>query len=405
MIPRPYVELHARSAFSFLQGASVPEEYAQLAAEYGYAALALLDFNGFYGSPRFHMAAQKAGLRAHIGAEISCTDGARYPLLVKNRTGYQNLCKLVTRMKMRVAKNEPTAATHAELAEFAEGLVCLTGDEAGPLALALQARNGRACLEQIIQIYGKANVYAEVQRHFDRDQEARNEATIALARSLRVPLLATGGVCHARPAQRQILDVFTCLYHKTTLAEAGRLLAKNSARHLRRPEEMARLFADLPDAVANTQGVSAKLNFTLSDLGYQFPEYPVPHGETQMSFLRKRTDEGARRRYRPYHDRARAQIERELALIEKLNLPGYFLIVWDIVNFCRDNGILVQIALCVIRWELRRWIRWGWICCSNDFFPKSAGNGRISISTCLRGTSGKAPSSMSTNAMESWARP
>jgi error-prone DNA polymerase len=342
MIPRPYVELHARSAFSFLQGASVPEEYAQLASEYGYSALALLDFNGFYGSPRFHMAAQKAGVRAHIGAEISCTDGARYPLLVKNRTGYQNLCKLVTRMKMRVAKNEPTAATHEELAEFAEGLVCLTGDEAGPLALALQAKNGRACLERTIQIYGKANVYAEVQRHFDRDQEARNEATIALARSLRVPLVATGGVCHARPAQRQILDVFTCLYHKTTLAEAGRLLAKNSARHLRRPEEMARLFADLPDAVANTQGVSAKLNFTLSDLGYQFPEYPVPHGETQMSFLRKRTDEGARRRYRPYHDRARTQIERELALIEKLNLPGYFLIVWDIVNFCRDNGILVQ---------------------------------------------------------------
>jgi len=342
MIPRPYIELHARSAFSFLEGASVPEQYAQMAGEYGYAAMALLDFNGFYGSPRFHLAAQKAGVRAHIGAEISCEDGARYPLLVKNRTGYQNLCKLVTRMKMRVPKNEPTAATLEELAEFAGGLVCLTGDEAGPLALALQAGKGRACLERTIQIYGKANVYAEVQRHFDREQEARNEATVALARSMRVPLVATGGVCHARPAQRQILDVFTCLHHKTTLAEAGRLLARNSARHLRRPEEMARLFADLPDAVANTQGVSAKLNFTLSDLGYQFPEYPVPHGETQASFLRKRTDEGARRRYRPYHERARHQIERELALIEKLNLAGYFLIVWDIVNFCRDNGILVQ---------------------------------------------------------------
>ncbi len=342
MNPRPYIELHARSAFSFLQGASLPEEYAALAREYGYAALALLDFDGFYGSPRFHMAATKAGVKAHIGAELLCTDGARYPLLVRNRTGYQNLCRLITRMKMRVPKNTPAAATPGELGEFAEGLVCLTGDEAGPLARALVNKEGRACLDRLMRTFGRANVYAEVQRHFDREEEARNEATVALARGMRVPLLATGGVCHARPEQRQILDVFTCLHHKTTLAEAGRLLQRNSARHLRRPEEMARLFADLPDAVANTQGVSSKLNFTLSDLGYQFPEYPTPPGDTQISFLRKRTDDGARRRYRPYHDRARQQIERELALIEKLKLAGYFLIVWDIVNFCREEGILVQ---------------------------------------------------------------
>ncbi len=342
MISRPYTELHVRSAFSFLQGASLPEEYAAMAAEYGYSSLGLLDTDGFYGSPRFHLAATKVGIRAHIGAEISCTDGGRYPLLIKNRTGYQNLCRLLTRMKMRVPKNTPTAATPEELAEFASGLICLTGDESGPLAGALAQKNGRACLERLIHTFGRSNVYAEVQRHSDREEEMRNEATISLARSLKIPLVATGGVCHARPEQRQILDVFTCLHHKTTLAQAGRLLARNSARHLRPPEEMARLFADLPDALANTQGVSSRLNFTLSDLGYQFPEYPVPPGDTQMSFLRKRTDEGARRRYRPYHDRARHQIERELALIEKLNLPGYFLIVWDIVNFCREEGILVQ---------------------------------------------------------------
>ncbi len=342
MIPRPYIELHARSAFSFLQGASLPEEYAALAAQFGYPAMALLDFDGFYGSPRFHLAAGKAGVRAHTGAEISCTDGARYPLLVRNRIGYQNLCRLLTRMKLRVPKNTPAAATPEELAEFADGLVCLTGDESGPLALALQKKDGRACLDLLIHTFGRSNVYAEVQRHGERGEELRNEAVIALARGMRVPLVATGGVCHARPEQRQILDVFTCLHHKTTLAQAGRLLARNSARHLRPPDEMARLFADLPDAVANTHGVSSRLNFTLTDLGYQFPIYPAPPGDTEMSFLRKRADEGARRRYRPYHDRARRQIERELALIEKLKLPGYFLIVWDIVNFCRDEGILVQ---------------------------------------------------------------
>ncbi len=342
MIQRPYIELHARSAFSFLQGASLPEEYAALCRDFGYSAMALLDRDGFYGSPRFHLAATKAGVRAHIGAEITGTDGARYPLLVKNRTGYQNLSKLITRMKMRVPKNAPAAAEPEEMAEFAEGLICLTGDGEGPLALALRKKEGRACLDLLLGTFGRQNVYAELQRHGDRDEELRNEAILGLARGMKIPLVATGGVCHARPEQRRILDVFTCLHHKTTLAEAGRLLARNSERHLRPPGEMARLFADLPDAVANTQGVSSKLNFTLSDLGYQFPEYPVPPGDTQMSFLWKRTEEGARRRYRPYHERARQQIERELALIDKLKLAGYFLIVWDIVHFCREEGILVQ---------------------------------------------------------------
>ena len=127
-----------------------------------------------------------------------------------------------------------------------------------------------------------------------------------------------------------------------TLAGAGRLLERNSERHVKTPAEMTRLFADLPEAIANTLEISSRLDFTLADLGYEFPRYPVPEGETQMSFLRKLAEEGARLRYRPYHDRARRQIERELALIEKLKLPGYFLIVWDIVRFCRENDILAQ---------------------------------------------------------------
>jgi error-prone DNA polymerase len=342
MFLTPYIELHCRSAFSFLQGGSLPEEYSEVAAALGYPALGMLDFDGVSGLPRFHTAAKKAGIVAHPGAEITCTDGARYPLLVKSRTGYQNLCRLITRMKMRVPKHSHAAATPEELEEFSEGLICLTGDHQGPLALALQRGDARQTLDRILYTYGRPNVYAELQRHFDREEEARNQAVVSLARSLRVPLVATNGVCHALPEQRQILDVFTCLHHKTTLESAGRLLSRNAERHIKRPEEMAQLFADLPEAIANTQGVSSKLNFTLSDLGYQFPQYPVPPGETEMSFLRKRTEEGARRRYRPYYERARQQIERELAMIEKLKLEGYFLIVWDIVRFCRDQGILVQ---------------------------------------------------------------
>jgi error-prone DNA polymerase len=320
-----YVELHARSGFSFLEGASVPEELAGACAEFGMPAMAIMDRNGVYGAPRFHMAAKKAGIRAHIGSEITCTNGVCYPLLVETREGYRNLCRLVTRMKLRAKKGEG-AATLEEIAEFARGLVCIT----------------RHPDERLIDIFGRTNVFAELQRHHHRDEEAENQTIMERARRLGIPLVATNGVTYATPPQRELLDVFTCVRNHVTLATAGRLLERNSERHVKTPAEMARLFADLPEAIANTLEISSRLQFTLADLGYEFPRYPVPEGETQMSLLRKLADEGARRRYRPYHDRARKQIERELALIEKLKLPGYFLIVWDIVRFCREHDILAQ---------------------------------------------------------------
>ncbi len=320
-----YVELHARSGFSFLEGASVPEELAGVCAHYGMPAMALVDRNGIYGAPRFHMAAKKAAIRAHIGSEITCAHGVTYPLLVEKREGYRNLCRLITRMKLRSKKGEG-AATLEELAEYSEGLISIT----------------RHPDERLIDIFGKHNVYAELQRHYHREQEARNQEIVARARRLGIPLVATNAVAYAMPPQRELLDVFTCIRQKVTLDTAGRLLERNSERHVKTPLEMARLFADLPEAIANTLEISSRLEFTLADLGYEFPKYPVPEGETMMSFLRKRADEGARRRYQPYSDRARQQIERELALIEKLELPGYFLIVWDIVRFCKESGILVQ---------------------------------------------------------------
>jgi len=339
-----YVELHARSAFSFLQGASLPEEMAQIGADHGMGALALLDRDGVYGSPRFHQAAKKLGIRAHIGAEVTVEGAGRWPLLVRDRTGYRNLCRLVTRFKMRSKKGEGAAAL-AEVAEHAEGLVCLTGGDDGPLAEAL-GRGGtgeaRREAQRLIATFGRENVYAELQRHYDPVEEARNQSVVEIARGLGLPLIATNGVAHATPAQREVLDVFTCLRNHTTLKRAGRLLTRNAARHLKSPAAMARLFRDVPEAVARTEELSARLGFTLADLGYEFPRYPVPEGETIISFLRKRTDEGAGQRYRPYHEKARRQIERELALIEKLELAGYFLIVWDIVRYCREAGILIQ---------------------------------------------------------------
>jgi error-prone DNA polymerase len=197
----------------------------------------------------------------------------------------------------------------------------------------------------MLDIFGSGNVYAELQRHFNRDEEARNHAVIEMARRLRLPLLATNGVAYATRAQRQVADVFTCIRHHVKLESAGRRLSSNSERFVKSPREMAELFADLPEAIANTIELSSRLEFTLKDLGYEFPRYSVPPGETMTSFLRKRTVEGARLRYgrNPgLSGRAEKQIEHELKLIEKLKLEGYFLIVWDIIEFCKRNGILVQ---------------------------------------------------------------
>jgi len=339
-----YIELHARSAFSFLEGGCVPEELASVCGEYKMPAMALLDRDGVYGSPRFHLAAQKASIRAHIGAEVTSPESWRYALLVESRTGYQNLCRLITRMKLRAKKGEGHVAPE-EVAEKAEGLICLTGGEEGPLTHALAQGGMRAGIErvqQLCEIFGRNNVYVELQRHFSREEEARNQAAVEIAREVRLPLLATNGVAYARPQEREVLDVLTCIRNHVALATAGLLLARNSERYLKTPAEMTRLFADIPEAVANTEALSSRLKFTLNDLGYQFPKYPVSDGETQMSFLRQRTQEGMIGRYGTGNEKAQRQIERELALIEKLDLPGYFLIVWDIVRFCREKGILVQ---------------------------------------------------------------
>ncbi|MGC2478844.1 MAG: error-prone DNA polymerase [Candidatus Sulfotelmatobacter sp.] len=346
-----YIEFHARSAFSFLEGSSLPEELISSCARLHMPAMALLDTDGVYGAPRFHMAAKKFELKAHIGAEVTACllrNKFRLPLLVSSRTGYQNLCRLITKMKLRAKKGEG-AVQEEELEEHAQGLVCLTGSADGPLAAALQ-HNGieeaRKQVEQLIDIFGGGNVYIELQRHFHREEETRNRAAIAIARSLSLPLLATNGVCYAAAKDRELCDAFTAIRHHRTLSTAGRLLARNSERHLKSPQEMQQLFADLPEAISNTLELSSRLEFTLNDLGYQFPRYPVPEGETMNSFLRERAWEGFRQRYgRTSPDmqtRARRQIERELVLIEKLKLAGYFLIVWDLVRFCREQNILAQ---------------------------------------------------------------
>jgi error-prone DNA polymerase len=342
-----------------LEGASVPEELIAACQELEMPAMALLDRDGVYGAPRFHLAAKKNEIKAHIGAEITVQKPKAkgespkavfsIPVLVRDRGGYQNLCRLITLMKLRVSKHAKPgecAVTPDELAGYAEGLICLTGSRDGPLTGGDREKK-QSTAHWLVDVFGKGNVYAELQRHFNREEEADNQVVIDIARRASLPLLATNGVNHATPIQREVADVFSCIRNHVRLETAGRLLAQNSERYLKSAAAMIKLFSDLPEAIANTCALSSRLEFTLADLGYEFPKYPVPLGETMTSFLRKRTEEGARLRYLPGKDssayeRARSQIERELALIEKLKLEGYFLIVWDIVQFCRQEGILIQ---------------------------------------------------------------
>ena len=299
---------------------------------------------------------KRLGLKAHVGAEVSLEDAlfgeaarCRYPLLVETKAGYQNLCRLITTYKLRERSKGEGAATFNELEQYAAGLICLTGGEEGPLAEALIRGGydeGVRTVERLVQTFGRKCVYVELQRHRNREQEARNKAAVSIAQSLRLPLLATNGVCYAKPHDRQVLDVLTAIRSHTSLEGAGLALQGNAERYLRSPQEMRALFADLPEAIDNSAELSQRLQFQLKDLGYEFPRYPVGEGETMISFLRERTREGFERRYhaqgRNLRTRARAQIEKELNLIEKLNLPGYFLIVWDIIRFCNERGILVQ---------------------------------------------------------------
>jgi error-prone DNA polymerase len=363
-----YLELHAASAFSFLEGASQPEKLIERAVELEMPAMALLDRNGVYGSARFHTSAKQNDIRAHVGAEIAVSgpgqrltppawlphqhlpESARLPLLCESREGYQNLCQLVTQFKMREKTKQEGSATLDDLRQYASGLVCLTGGDEGPLAAALMRGGeeaGRETVERLVQFFGRGNVYVELQRHRQREQEWRNQAAIRIARSLKLPVLATNGVRYATAYDREVLDLFTAVRHHTELDRAGRLLSVNSQRHLRPAREMAALFRDVPGAIGNTLDLSSRLKFELSDLGYEFPRYPVPDGETMDSFLRKRVEEGVQRRYGPKNDpdlleRAKKQVAHELALIARLGFAGYFLIVWDIVEFCKHNGILIQ---------------------------------------------------------------
>ncbi|HEY8649845.1 MAG TPA: error-prone DNA polymerase, partial [Chthoniobacterales bacterium] len=197
-------------------------------------------------------------------------------------------------------------------------------------------------LQKVLDLFGRDDVYIEMQRHFVRGEEQRNRQLIDFAHAHKLPLLATNGVQYAEAYGRQVLDVFTCIREHTHLDVAGTLLTRNAERHLKSAAEMKELFRDHPDAIENTVRLAERLEFSLENIGYEFPDFPVPDGHTMDSFLRTITWFGAQQRYAAISTAVKRKLEEELTLIQKLGFSGYFLIVWDIVNFCRENNIMVQ---------------------------------------------------------------
>lgn len=337
-------ELHARSAFSFLRGATRPEDMMRRAGALGMSHLALTDRDGVYGSARAHFMTKENGVKAIVGAELTMESGGVLPVIVRTRKGYQNLCRLITLSKLSAPKGEARVSWKC-LEEHAEGLTAHTGDGEGVLHHALNTGDKQAAVEsmrRLCGIFGEKHVHLLIQRHRVRHENIRVRQIVDLAEHLRLPVIASNSPLYDLPERRMLQDAFTCLRHHTHLDEAGLLLAPNAERCLKSGAQMRELFADLPHALENTARVVETVEFALTDLGYTFPEHEVPHNHTQDSFLREVAECGARKLYGHIKGAVRATLDKELALISKLGFSGYFLLVWDIVRWARQQGILIQ---------------------------------------------------------------
>ena len=339
-----YVELHTHSNFSFLDGASHPEDLIERAAQLGYHALAITDHNGFYGIVRFHQAAVAKGIKPIFGAEITLPNGHHLVLLVKNAVGYANLSQMLSEAHLQNKKHE-AQVTDDTLQKYTNGLIALSGCTLGAVPSALLKNdNNKASriASRYRELFGPDDFYLELQHHNLPVHEFLCERLTSLGRKLSIPTVATNNVHYTTPDKRRLQDLLTCIKNHTTLDAADTLLYPNAERYLKAPSLMTRRFRCYPDAIANSVAIAERCNFSLEQLNSSLPDFPPPRGDTTHSYLRRLTYDGARVRYEDMDTEVFRQLEHELHIIEKLELSGYFLIVWDITRFCREQGILCQ---------------------------------------------------------------
>ena len=340
---RPYVPLLCKSNYSFLEGASHPEELVETASAHGLPAVGLTDRDGVYGVvrgwARTKSLEEGSRTRVIVGADVSVDDGTRIALLATTRAGYANLTRLLTRGRMRCEKGESVVGWD-EVCQRAEGLIALWG--AGESALAAAGREPRGLAFELKEAFGD-RLYAAVTRHDRPGDLDREERVRARARYYGLPEVAAIEVLYHDASRRALQDVLTAVRHKSTLTETGRRLLPNDRHALATPREFSERFGDMPDAVDRTLEIADRCAFGLEQLRYRYPSERLPDGTTSMEFLRQQTHEGARWRYGgEIPASVWTQVERELDVIETLDYPGYFLTMCEIVRWCREQKILCQ---------------------------------------------------------------
>ena len=378
-----YAELHAHSAFSFLDGASQPEELAVEAARLGLSALALTDHDGLYGVVRFAQAARAVGLTTVFGAELHLPDpggsldaptglpdprSTHLVVLARGSEGYRRLSRAIAEGHLATGQKGAAAYTLEGLAEQAGGhWLVLTGCRKGAVRQALVSGGARAGvggrvgqsplspdgypaarreLDRLTALFGPANVAVEITDHGDPYDSDRNDALAALALEARLPLVATGGVHYARPRDADLAGALAAIRARSSLDDLDGWLPASGGAHLRSAAEMLVRHRRHPGAVGMAALLAAECAFDLALIAPNLPPYPVPAGHTEVTWLRELVRRGAAERYGPPGSEripgAYAQLTHELDVIEKLSFPGYFLIVHDLVEFCRRAGILCQ---------------------------------------------------------------
>jgi error-prone DNA polymerase len=333
-----YAPLWCKSNYSFLEGASHPEELVEEALRLGLSALALTDRDGVYGGVRAHVAARERGLHLILGSQITLDDHSTLVLLAQDRRGWARLCRLISRGRLRSVKGESQVSVQ-EVCEHARGLIALWGGSTS--ALASEADPVFAALD--LKDAFDDRLYALVARHRESRELAPERRLRERAARYGLPTVAATEVLYHVPARRDLQDVLTCLRHGVTLSTAKRKLAANAEHALKTPAAFGLLFADDLPAVARTLEVTQRCTFTLDEIRYRYPSERLDGGETTAQRLRRLTYEGARERYSAGVPRdVTAQLEKELSLIGELEYDGYFLTMWNIVQFCRRQGILCQ---------------------------------------------------------------
>ncbi len=334
----PYAPLWCKSNYSFLEGASHPEEMVEACRRLGLPSLALTDRNGVYGIVRAHVRARELDVHLVVGSQVSLQNGSEILLLVQDREGYARLCRLLTAGHLRGAKGN-CRVSWEEVCRHSPGLIALWIGGAGQ---AETTGGENDPFPEPIRTAFEDRLYVVLARHRRAEETLKEIRLRELADRFGLPTVAAVEVLYHTPGRRPLQDVLTCIREGVTLPAAGRLLRPNDQHALKGPEDMARLFADDPASLERTREIAARCTFSLGELRYRYPLERLPQGKTSFQYLEERTFEGAARRLGGKFETQVPQLKKELALIRELEYEGYFLTMHEIVEYCRREHILCQ---------------------------------------------------------------